>query len=148
MKAGRYGRIALALVALGSLGTACRTLAGDPKAPTVTVSELARDLARGPASYKGQTVRVCRGRLSETEPPERREWQLAALDESFPHGAAVNVKACADSTPRLDSRGCLKGRIARLDGSLAGVAPGESVIVSSAIESFTWYLHAQCPGSG
>ena len=147
MTVGHTFTISLAPLALGGLSTACQTMIPDSEVPTVTVSELARDLARGPASYKGQVVRVCRGRLGEVEPLERREWQFAALGESFPHGAAVNVKGCADAIPRPDSQGCLQGRVARLDGSIAEVVPGESVIVSSTIESFTWYLHAQCPSA-
>ena len=147
MTVGRYAGISLALLALGGFVTACRTMTRDSEVLTVTVSELARDLARGPASYKGQAVRVCRGHITQTLPVELRRWRFAARGESFPHGAAVHIKGCADATPRVDSQGCLQGRIARLDGSIGEVAPGESMIVSSTIESFTWYLHAQCPSS-
>lgn len=137
-------RIALAVFALAGLAAGCRMMMRDSQVPRLTVSELARDLARGPVSFKGRMVRVCRGRLAQVQPVERREWQFAALGETFPHGASVTVKACGDTAPRLDTRGCLQGRIARPDGTVREPGPDEPSIVSDSIESYDWYLHASC----
>lgn len=137
-------RAGLAILIIASTIAGCRTMTQEHEAPTLTVSELARDLARGPASFKGRTVRVCRGRLDQIIPTDHREWAFSAIGERFPHGAGVNVKACGDAAPIVDSQGCLTGRVARPDGSIAEPAPDEGVIVSTAIHSYTWYLHEIC----
>lgn len=136
--------LSFSLGAVVAFAGGCQTTLRGPEIPTLTVSELARDLDGGPASYKGQTVRVCRGRLTRLEPPTRREWRFSALGETFRHGAGVSVKPCGDTAPGLDSQECLQGRIARPDGSIVNPAPNESVLVSGAILSSVWYLHAQC----
>lgn len=112
--------------------------------PTLTVSALARDLARGPASFRGRLVRVCRGRLSQGQPAERRSWSFAAVGDPFPHGASILVRSCAEGGPSLDPQGCLQGRIARPDGSVLEPAADEPVAVSDLIESRVWYLHVDC----
>jgi hypothetical protein len=148
MTSHRSLTVSVVSIALIAIAAGCQASIRNSEVPTLTVSALARDLDGGPASFKGQIVRVCRGRLTRLDPPTRREWQFAALGESFRHGAGVRVKPCGDAAPSLDSQGCLQGRIARADGSMAEPAPDESVLVASAIVSFVWYLHAQCPAAG
>jgi len=122
----------------------CQTMAPALDGPILTVSELARDLARGPVAYKGRTVRVCRGRLDRGLPAATRRWQFSARGESWPHGASLMVKSCSAGGPRLDAQGCLVGRIAREDGSLRELGPNEPQIVSDSIESEIWLLHTDC----
>src|ERR1043165_8036441 len=144
MRPARLLIFSLAAPAAIALAAGCQTMAPAFDGPTLTVSELARDLARGPASYRGRTVRVCRGRLDRGLSATARKWQFSARGESWPHGASVMVKPCSAGGPRLDARGCLVGRIAREDGSLRELGPNEPRIVSDAIESETWLLHTDC----
>jgi len=116
--------------------------------PTLTVSELARDLAppRGPLSFKGRMVRVCRGRLTPVTPASLHRWELSGPETTYPYGAIVLVQTCGAARPQLDREGCLTGRVARADGSVRERAAGENEVMTAGTTiSHTWYLHPQCP---
>jgi hypothetical protein len=134
-------RICVGVLAVAALAAGCQTVMSNSEIPTITVSELARDLDRGQASFRDRNVRVCRGRLDRMQPAESRKWAFAAVGDPFPHGASVFVNSCRGE-PVPDSQGCLQGRIAPPDRSLSD--PSERVISSSIIESYDWYLHVNC----
>jgi hypothetical protein len=135
----------VAVVACAAGGQAMRP---SPAVQTLSVSQLARDLAptQGHASFRGRTVRVCHGRLEQVTPAALHRWELLGPERTYPYGASVLVQACTSARPALDSAGCLVGRVARRDGSIRNKAPGDGeVITAHTTISHTWYLHPQCP---
>jgi hypothetical protein len=130
---------------LGALvAAACATVPAATPIKKVTVSELARNLVRESASLRGSELRVCGGRLLHYEEGEFGGWPLTAVGDPHRHGAVVLVRTCRNIRPATDPNGCLNGRVARADGSLLDPAPGESILVTDAIESYVWFLHQSC----
>ena len=130
-------------VAVAASAAGCRTMSGPlDAAPAIEVGELARRLVSEPDEFKGRIIRACAGRI---EPLDARHSIMMSVDDPYPHGANVRVMNCGETPPTLDAQGCLRGRIARRDGSVDGPTPaGELNYTTSAIQSGVWYLHAQC----
>lgn len=108
-----------------------------PPVSTVPLLTLARSIER----YRGQTVRTCGSSLSPLTASKVGE--LSAPHGR--HGVGVHVRACREMKRVRGRRTCLTGRIARPDGSLRPLQPGEPISVSSRIIDYEWYLHQQCP---
>lgn len=129
-----------AAVVIGSvMSVACVDATARESMPTLSVGQLARQIE----SFKGRHVRACGGRLDLSEVYKR--WAIQSIGDPNPHGAIVNVVPCPGVTPRLDGRGCIAGRIAYRDGTLDETRQTGPITMSSAITSYVWYLHAQCP---
>jgi hypothetical protein len=132
--------VILAAVAIAA-AAACATSVLPPEGETVPLLTLAKD----PEAWRGREVRTCgpdfRG--------DRKQgvWELSRSSVSGYHPAIVRILGCGKSAPKRDRNGCVVGRIARRDGSIEPLREGEPRIVSSAIVSYDWYLHARCPAS-
>jgi hypothetical protein len=95
--------------------------------------------------YRGQTVRIC-GRLSSLGDGI---WSIETIENPEPfywHGRpAVFVVACADQDPKLDSDGCLTGRVALKDGSIE-IPQNSQVVRDFTPRNPDWFVHPQCSG--
>lgn len=125
-----------------TVGTAAAAYAG-ASAPLQGETVPLVSLARDPEAWRGREVRTCGPEFSGDS--KEGVWELARPKVSGYHPAIVRVVGCAGVAPVRDSGGCLSGRVARRNGSIEPVAEGEPQVVSSAIMSYDWYLHAQCP---
>ncbi|HEY0012851.1 MAG TPA: hypothetical protein VGB79_08370 [Allosphingosinicella sp.] len=126
------------LAATALLAAACQTQGGarSPDPPTLSGNQYGYSIDR----HKGRTVRVC-GRLTERESRWAVEYVPRQGDYFFHGYPAVLIAGCAGSAPRLDRDGCLTGRIAAVDGSLA--PPPRRLHDDMPIDR-DWFLHAQC----
>lgn len=122
-----------AAAAYASVGSA------SPQGETVPIRRLAAD----PEEWRGREVRTCGPSFRGDR--AKGEWQLSLPRASGYHPAIVRILGCAGVKPARDSNGCVSGRIARRDGSIRPTREGEERTISSAIVSYDWYLHAQCP---
>lgn len=144
--------VARATVLLAGLTILCVAgcSAAAPEAPSAAAVQTVplQVLAANTVDYRGRTVRVCgrwqnRSARSGDDAPETG-WSLTAPNPPGMHGPhtySVIVAACRGARPRL-TNGCVTGRIAREDGSLA--MPEAILVASHVTGSNEWWLHPQC----
>ena len=106
--------------------------------PTLAVENFEFNLRR----YIGRSVSVC-GRVVR----ERKHWGVARIPppgEFYFHGPpTVLVSSCGDAPPVLDVDGCVTGKVAAEDGTLA-LAPKRVVQWDDSPIDREWFLHPQC----
>lgn len=140
MSASDFGWGALIMGSCAAL-LACATTEPEEEAlPAIAAGQLARQIE----SFKGRNVRTC-GQLVPFEGSGPELWAVLSIKDPHRHGASVNVVPCPGVRPRLDANGCIAGRIAYRDGTLDETRQTGAIVMSSAITSYVWYLHAQCP---
>ena len=127
-----------ALAAIACVSGETATGGASDNAPTLALEHLAYNIER----YKGRTIRVC-GRIVQSERlPSFSVEHVPEPGEVFFHALPkVFLATCGREAPRLDSQGCIAGRIAREDGSLEIPA---AVTSSDAPVNYEWFLHPQC----
>jgi hypothetical protein len=130
---------AILVAAASGLG-ACRT--GPAPAPAEIPTLAVENYEYGIRRFVGQSVRVC-GRIMRYE----SEWGVQRVGEAgeiyFHTPPTVLIVPCGAAPPRLDSDGCITGRVAARDGRLELPAP-RTVLQDDSPVDREWFLHPQC----
>jgi hypothetical protein len=132
--------VAAVLVASAFGLGACRSGAARSAAdvPTLAIENHEYGVRR----YVGRTVRVC-GRLTRYE----TDWGIERVTEPgefYFHGLpTVLIVPCGAEPPRLDSDGCITGRVAARDGRLE-LPARRTVLQDDSPVDREWFLHPQC----